>query len=329
MADRFIILVSDNSDLIVTPAQVPKTITYASQTPFEGTLPSFDPAPLVSVMGASHQRHFDVDTVGKTTCRIIASSSGGAPTNATLNLEIISLNAASASPSSGTAINFPYFCSLNDIDNELVNLTVAIASTGKLERTIKRLFISQSYGEIVSALGVGGYTVPVRNSVKQAISGAITASNNVVSFTVTDGTAYDIDETVRLHGQTASVFNSEFTPIVGISTNVLTVEFAKNSYNADSTCELCTLGFLHLRNCNTLGATYRALNALGIKDTSLSEKAEAMKKVYDKCLKELQDGVVVLDGLTRGSGLIKTYQTENPNADDVKNAPVFSLDMAS
>ena len=89
MADRFIVLGADNSELVVTPAQVPKTVTLADLEPFEGTLPTFDPAPLVSVMGAGHQRHFDVDTVGKTTFRIIASSSGGAPTNATLNIEII------------------------------------------------------------------------------------------------------------------------------------------------------------------------------------------------------------------------------------------------
>lgn len=329
MADRFLLLGADNSDLVVTPAQVPKTITIASQTPFEGTLPSFSPAPLVSVMGAGHQRHFDVDTVGTTTFRIIAASSGGAPTNATLNIEIISLNSATASPSSGTAIDFPYYCSLNDVDNELVNLTVAISSTGKLEHTAKRLFISQAYGDINSALSAGQYTAPVLNTVKQAMSGSITASDNVVSFTVTDGTVYGIAETVRIHGRTGNIFNSEFVPIVGISTNTLTVEFAKNSYNADSTCELCTLGFLHLRNCNTLGATYRALNALAIKNTSLSAKADKLEKKFDKCMENLIAGKIFMDGFTKTSGLIKTYQTENPNADDVVRAPVWRLDMKS
>jgi len=322
MADRFIILGADNSDLVVTPAQIPKTITYASQTPFEGTLPSFDPAPLVSVMGAGHQRHFDVDTVGKTTCRVIASSSGGAPTNATLNLEIISLNAASASPSSGVAIDFPYFCSLNDVDNEIVNLTVAISSTGKLEHTVKRLFISHAYGEINSALAAGGYSVPVLNTVKQAISGSITASDNVRSFTVTDGTAYSISQTVRIHGQTGNIFNSEFVPIVGISSNTLTVEFAKNAYDADSTCELCTLGFLHLRNCNTLGATYRALNALAIKDTRLSEKADKLEEKFDTCLTDLKEGKILLDGLAQGGDFIESIQTSDTDTDIV----LFTMD---
>jgi len=322
MADRFIVLGADNSELVVTPAQVPKTITLADLEPFEGTLPTFDPAPLVSVMGAGHQRHFDVDTVGKTTFRIIASSSGGAPTNATLNVEIISLNTASASPSSGVAIDFPYFCSLNDIDNEIVNLTVAIGSSGKLEHTIKRLFISQAYGEINSALKAGGYSVPVLNTVKQAISGSITASDNVRSFTITDGTAYSISQTVRIHGQTGNIFNSEFVPIVGISTNVLTVEFAKNAYDADSTCELCTLGFLHLRNCNTLGATYRALNALAIEDLDLSDKADKLENKFDACLTDLKEGNILLDGLTQGGDFIESIQTADTDTDNI----LFTID---
>ncbi len=317
MADRFIALGADNSGLVVTPAQVPKTITFASLTPFEGTLPTFTTAPLVSVMGAGHRRHFDVDTVGKTSFRIIASSSGGAPTNATINIEIISLETASASPSSGTAINFPYFCSLNDVDNEIINFTTAIGSSGKLEHTAKRLFISMAYGEINSALSVGGYTVPVLNSVKQAISGSITASDNVVSFTVTDGTAYAIGDTVWLHGQTGNVFNSEFVPIVGISTNVLTVEFAKNSYNADSTCELCTLGFLHLRSCNVLGAAYRAINALSVKNVNSNEKAESLKETYQMCLSDLKDGDILLDGLSQGSSFIESFQTNNSTEDSI------------
>lgn len=320
MADRFLALGADNSGLVVTPAQVPKTINYSDLTPFEGTLPTFTTAPAVSVMGAGHQRHFDVDTVGTTSFRIIAASSGGPPTSATLNIEIISLETASASPSSGVAIDFPYFCSLNDVDNEIINLTVAIA--GQLEHTIKRLFISQSYGEVNAALAAGGYDLPVLNLVKQAISGAITASDNVRSFTVTDGTAYSISKTVRIHGQTGSIFNSEFVPIVGISTNVLTVEFAKNSYDADSTCELCTLGFLHLRNCNTLGAAYRALNALAVKNPQLSEKATEMREVYEMCLADLREGTILLNGLTQDGNFIETIQT----ADSDKNIIIFEMD---
>lgn len=321
MADRFITLGADNSGLVVTPAQVPKTINYSSLTPFEGTLPTFTTAPLVSVMGAGHQRHFDVDTVGTTSFRIIAASSGGPPTNATLNIEIISLETASASPSSGVAIDFPYYCSTKDIDNELINLTVAIGSTGQLERTIKRLFISQSFGEINSKLAVGGYDLPVLNTVKQAISGAITAVDDVVSFTVTDGTVYSISKTVRLHGQSGNDFFSEFTAIVGIATNVLTVEFAKNSYDADSTCELCTDGFLYLRNCNTLGAGYRCLNALAIKNPDLSEKAADMREIYQMLLDDIKEGNILLDGLSMGGSFIETLQT----ADSDENKIIFKV----
>ena len=319
MATRYLILGADNADLVVTAAQVPKTITFASLTPFEGTLPTFTATPLVSVMGAGHQRHFDVDTVGTTSFRVIASSSGGAPTSATLNVEIVSLETAAASPSAGVAIDFPYYCSANDIDNELINLTVATASTGKLSNSIQRLFISQSFGEINAALAAGGYTLPVLNATKQAISGGITASDDVVSFTVTDGTAYSISKTVRVHGQTGSNFNSEFTPIVGISTNVLTVEFAKNSYDADSTCELCTDGFLHLRNCNTMGAAYRALNALSIKQgRSLNEKAGELKEMYQMCLDDIKDGNVLLDGLTRGGLFLQSIQTQDSTKDVIE-----------
>jgi len=42
------------------------------------------------------------------------------------------------------------------------------------------------------------------------------------------------------------------------------------------------------------------------------------------------DGSMFIDGLSKKSGGgIKTYQTENPNNDDVKFSPVFSLDMDS
>ncbi len=317
MADRFIALGSANSGLVVTPAQVPKTITYASLTPFEGTLPTFTTAPLVSVMGAGHQRHFDVDTVGTTSFRIIAASSGGPPTSATLNIEIVSLETASASPSSGVAIDFPYYCSTNDVESEILNLTVANAATGKLDRSVKRAFISQSFGEINAALARGGYTLPVLNTVKQAISGAITAADDVVSFTVTDGTEYDISKTVRIHGQSGNDFYSEFTAIVGISTNVLTVEFAENSYDADSTCELCTNSFLYLRNCNTLGAAYRALNALAITNPQLSEKATEMMEVYQMCLDDLKEGNILLDDIAKDGSFIETFQTNNSDENDI------------
>ncbi len=323
MADRFLAQGShaDNTELVVTAAQVPKSVLFSGLTMFEGTLPTFTTAPLVSIFSAGHQRHFDVNNISTTGFDIIASTSGGPPTSATIDIEIISLETAAASPSSGVAIDFPYFCSLNDVDNEILNLTVAKASTGQLEHTVKRLFISLSYGEVNAALAAGGYDLPVLNSVKQAISGAITASDNVVSFTVTDGTAYSISKTVRIHGQTGSIFNSEFVPIVGISTNVLTVEFAKNAYDADSTCELCTLGFLHLRNCNTLGAAYRALNALASKNPQLSEKAGEMREVYEMCLADLREGTILLDGITQGGNFIETIQT----ADSDKNKIIFKV----
>ncbi len=323
MATSYILLGSDNSDLVVTPAQAAsgKTITIASQTPFEGTLPAFTTAPLVEVISAGHQRHFDIDTITTTTFDIIASSSGGPPTSATLNIRITNLDSAAASPSAGVAIDFPYYCSTNDVDNEILNLTVASASTGKLDRSVKRAVISQSFGEVNAALAKGGYTLPVLNTTKQAISGAITAVDDVVSFTVTDGTEYDISKTVRIHGQSGNDFFSEFTAIIGIATNVLTVEFAENSYDADSTCELCTNGFLYLRNCNTLGAAYRAVNALSIKNPDFSEKATEMREVYEMCLADLKDGGVLLDGLAQGGSFIETLQTN----DDDENNIIFKV----
>ena len=317
MADRFIVLGADNSDLVVTPAQVPKTITYASLTPFEGTFPTFSPAPLVSVLGASHQRHFDVDTVGTTSFRIIAASSGGPPTSATLNIEINSLNVPAATPSIDASVDFPYYCSTNDVDSELLTLTVATASTGKVDRSVKRAFISQSYAEINACLAAGGYTLPVLNTVKQTITGAITASDDLVSFTITDESVFDVAKTVRLHGQSGNAISSEFTPIVAITGSVLTVEFAENSYNASSTCELCTDGFLYLRNCNTLGASYRAVNALAIKNPDLSDKAADMKEVYQMLLKDIKEGNILLPGLSKGGSFIETLQTNDSDENEI------------
>jgi len=317
MADRFILLGADNSDLVVTPAQVPKTITIASQTPFEGTFPTFSPAPLVSVLSAAHQRHFDVDTITTTAFNIIAASAGGPPTSATLNIEIISLNVPAATPSIDASVDFPYYCSTNDVDSEILNLTVAKASTGKLDRTVKRAFISQSFGEVNAALAKGGYDLPILNTVKQTITEAITASSDVRSFTITDETVFDIGKTVRIHGQSGNNFNSEFVPIVAITGSVLTVEFAENSYNASSTCELCTNGFLYLRNCNTLGAAYRAVNALSIKNPDFSEKATEMREVYQMCLDDLKDGNILLDGLAQGGSFIQTLQTDDSDENKI------------
>ncbi len=316
---RYIVLGADNAELVVTAAQVAsgKTITIADLESFNGTLPTFTTAPLVSVLGAGHQRHFDVDSITTTTFDIIAASSGGPPTSATLNIEIISLETVTGAAASGTAIDFPYYCSTNDVENEILNLTVANAATGKLDRSVKRAFISQSFGEVNAALAAGGYTLPILNSVKQAITQAITAADDVRSFTVTDGTAYDISKTVRIHGQSGNDFYSEFTAIVGIATNVLTVEFAENSYDEDSTCELCTDGFLYLRNCNTLGAAYRAVNALSIKNPDMNEKASEMREVYEMCLADLKDGGILLDGLSQGGSFIETFQTNNDDENDI------------
>ncbi len=116
-------------------------------------------------------------------------------------------------------------------------------------------------------------------------------------------------------------FYSEFVPIVGITDNVLTIEFAKNAYNADSTCELCTDGFLYLRNCNTLGAASRALKGLSINNTSLSEPAEDMREIFQMCLDDLRDGNVLLNGLSIGGSFIETIQT----ADADKNNIIFKI----
>lgn len=220
------------------------------------------------------------------------------------------------------AIDFSYFCSLNDIDDELVGLTTAISSSGLLEPTRKRRFISRAYGEINAALAAGGYTVPVLNSVKQLITGAITAKDDVIAITVEDGTKFSVSDTVRIHGKTGNIYLSEFVPIVLIATNALTIEFAKNSYDASSTCELCTLGFLHLRNCNIDGAAYKALNALAIKNTSLSEKAGEMKESYERCLSDLKDGKILLDGLAQGGDFIESIQT----ADSTTNNIIFTME---
>jgi len=294
-------------------------------TPVDGTLPTFTTAPLVAVLNSDGTRPLDIDTITTTSFRVKGVGAGVNPT--TISLEIISLEGVgAAAPSTAAARDFLYYCSVGDVQDDILNLKQSFASGKNLEFTLRRRLISRAYSKINSALKKGGYSVPVTNSVKQVISESLTASDNVVSFTVTDGTKFSIGDTVRIHGQSGSSYNDEFTGIVQINGNVLTVEFLENSYNSDQTCELCSDGYLYLRDCNAIGASAAGLNAVAVgQGRSRNEKIDIQFDLFQKCLDDLASGNVVLDGLTRSDSTIETYQSKNPDNADV--SPVFTVDM--
>ena len=98
-------------------------------------------------------------------------------------------------------VNFLYYCSLQDVKDNLLNFRFD-ESGSKLTVKVLRKAISKAYGQLSAALKAGGYSVPVTNSVKTLTTGAEAASTSpvVIGVTAGDGSNFSISDTVRIHG---------------------------------------------------------------------------------------------------------------------------------
>lgn len=228
------------------------------------------------------------------------------------------------------ATDFLYYCSLLDVKDWLFDIAfVDTDANTKFTDARLRRAISRSYAEINTALKTGNYGVPVTNSTKSLIEGAETASMSPVDIAITagDGENFQAGDTVRIHGLATTPYNDEFAGIVKVATDTLTVDSLVNAYDAGATVELCTLGFLHLREINAQGAALKILFGKVVGQAkSRNEKIVDLRTEYKEQLDALKSHEVVLDGLTDLSH-ISTYQSDNPDNLSVTSQPVVTLNM--
>lgn len=220
---------------------------------------------------------------------------------------------------------FLYYCSLQDVKDWLYDLDFVAddANTPYTDQRIRRA-ISRSYGEINAALKSGGYAVPVENDTTTTTSNDITGDPDYfVSFAVDDESGFSAGDTVRIHGSDGSVYQDEFTGLVAVSTGSLTAEVLQTTYAlSGATVELCTEGYLYIRECNAIGGAVKLLFGKVVGQAkSRNEKVITLLDEYNARLELIRNGEVELDGVTVSSSevLIETYQTENPEASTEAN----------
>jgi len=225
---------------------------------------------------------------------------------------------------------FLYYTPQADVQDLLAPVQFTALDTNS-EQTVRRVrrAIRQSYAEINAALKIGGYTVPVENSTKSLTTGAESASATTttdVAITAGGGASFAVGNTVRVHGLLTDVISDEFTGIVAISTDTLTLEFLENGYDTGATVELCSEGYLFLANVNAKGAAVKILQGVTVGlGKSKNAHLEDYKAWYDDCLTQIREGEVDLDGLTKVSGgvFISTYHSDNAGASDIPDRTVL------
>jgi hypothetical protein len=226
------------------------------------------------------------------------------------------------------AINFLYYCSILNVQNALKNAVKDWTDANRpFDNTEIRDFVSQAFGELNAALSTGGYTLPVTNSTKTTITGAVTAADTVKAEAVADASGFSVGKTVRIHGPaTGTIYNDEFVGIVLIASNTISFEYAKLDYNAGATMELCTDGYLFLRRANITGASFYVLDSLTMGQAkATNDRLSRLEDRWNSILEDLRERKIKLDGLTADEIFIETYQTDNSDADDV--GPIFEIDQ--
>ncbi len=333
---RYVITAANNSGLAIVQSAFPKTITFASLTPEDGTFPTFTVAPVVYVLNADTGRIIYVDTSSTTTTQFVLAigSSGGAPGTYNVDIALETSDAPTGQAVSVTTRRAPYYCSRYDVEDALIN-SGGFTTNGKLDSNRIRRFISMAYSRVNAALVRGGYTVPVDNVTIDLVSSFSAATaGDVHALTLTNelAAAYPVGSTVRIFGtKSATTVGEEFTNIIQHnSTTIVAIEFMQNDFSAaasiDATIELCTEGFLYLRDCNMSGAAEMALNGITIgQGRNQNVKTESLKSDFQLCLDLLSMGAISLNGLSRQADMIRTYQTDNPNAAGVDT--VFQVGM--
>lgn len=288
--------------------------------PTAGTLPTFSTAPVVFIRNADTRRYLVIDgsltdTTGFTVLGGDLYEYGDDPPYSVV-LGIITTDVTQAADGVGTAVGFPYYCSIIDVQDLIFQRDKSFGAksgtTVPLHNSRLRRFISKANAKVNAALRNGRYSIPAVNTVKQLISNSLTASTNIVTLnSVEDGDEFSIGDTVRIHGTSSNVYNDEFTNIVSINSDVIDVEFLENSYDANATIERVLPGMDTLRHITAEGAAEMALGGQTARSTTQSNnKIERLSSQFEKDLEAIREGDLVLEGLTRESP-ISSYAYQN------------------
>ena len=305
-----------------------------SPSPDEGsTIPTtFVNVPIVEILRVYGDAKFYIADGDVTVTGVTISSSGfnDAPP-IKVDLRVVSRETiAPTAGTQGTAVVWPFYCTLNDVKDKLTSMEMSFGTSGNLTDTVLNNAISAALGDINGAAGMGGYALPVVNGSVTTINAGATASANAVTLGIVDITKITAGDLVFIHGASGSTFNAEFVGVVNVDTTAKTavVLFLRQAYNSGSTIETCSQAFKVFRECNAISAAMKALNSTTVgQSIGKNEKVSTFEGFLAKCLKGLMEGTIALDGLSKRTGAIKTFQTENPDATDVKNGPVWHLDM--
>jgi len=301
-----------------------------------GTIPTtFTNIPAIEITRMYGEAKFSVADGDVTTTQItITSSALNDPVPQKIDLKVVSRETiAPTAGAPGTAIVWPFYCTIEDVKDKLLSIPKLFGTAGKLTDDVLLNHISLAHSEIHAAAGIGGYDVPLTNGNITTLSAGPSLSAVPVALGITDISKLSIGDLAFIHGASGTAYLAEFQGVVNIDITAETavVMRLRNAYDSGVTIESCTEAFKIFRQCNAIGAALEAMSSMTVgQSIGKNDKVSTMEGFLKSCLKGLMDGSIFIDGLLKKSGGgIKTYQTENPNNDDVKFSPVFSLDMKS
>lgn len=300
-----------------------------------GTIPStFNIVPAIEITrvygdGKFYVADGDVLVTGLT----ITGSGNNDPLPIKIDLKVVSRETtAPAAGAPGTAVVWPYYATLRDVKDKLVSIDKLFGINGKLTDVVLLNQISLAYADIHAAAAIGGYNIPLVNTDVSTLSAGPSASTVPVALGIADISKIAAGDLAFIHGASGTAFLAEFVGVVNVDTTAKTavVMFLRNAYDSGVTIEKCTEAFKIFRQCNAIAAAMGALNSTTVgQSIGINAKVATFEGFLAKCLKGLMDGTLALEGLTKKSGALISYQTENPNAVDVKNGSVWQLNMDS
>jgi hypothetical protein len=320
---------------VTVSGSFPEAFTFAGlSAPITGTLPSFSAAPVVFVRNKSTKRDLFVDRTSVTTSgfNIDAGDVFDEDPPYTVDIGIITTDVTAAGAGVATAVGYPYYCSVQDVEDILFqlerSLTALDASSYDLDKNRLTRYISQATARVNGTISRVGYTVPAANTTKQVITNSLTASTAAAEEKrtlnqVEDGSVFSAGKTVRIHGTSGNSYNDEFTEVVAVDGDLVDVLYLKNSYDALSTVELCVQGMLTLREITANGAALMAIGGITVGfGTSENSKTDRLTNSFESDLQAILKGEIYLFGIARAAQ-VSTYVYENSTNLRNSGKPIF------
>ena len=306
----------------------------ASPAPDEGsTIPTtFVNIPQVEIIRTYGDAKFFIADGDVTVTGVTISSSGfNDPLPQDIDLRVISRETVSPTAgAAGVAVSWPFYATLDDVKDKILSIKAAYGTDGDLTDEVMTNQISLAYSDLHAAAGIGGYQVPLENTDITTLTAGQAVSAVPVALGISDISKLAAGDVAFLHGAGGAAFNAEYVSIVNVDTTAKTAVAlsVRNAYDSGVTIEKCTEAWKAFRQCNSIAAAKGALNSMVVgQPIGRNEKVQNFVDFLDRCLKGLMDGTLTLTGLSKKSGFIKTFQTENPDASDVKHGSVWALDM--